>query len=530
MERDSGKRLARAALPPMAFLLACGPGAANTNPESQQPPKAQAAGDTAKDTDYYLIINGPSRYTSGPHDTLLKDGIRDAIDIAPEEVVDCVPGERKVLDHPPIVAPASGKVIIVGDDHNRNDPMHSVVAIESNKGEIVGVMHTAEPKVKVGQEVVGGQTEIAKFSCEYPPGGLIRLGMHGHVFVWGKDREQKPIQGKIFSGYQVIELPGQNQGAMFKEGEDLKVADKGRCGPSVESKKPCGGRGNDLYSNGSNQLAKQPSTPTKEPTKVPPTPTTPALAQKDFLPTNQGTTEDQARAVALNYWYELFSSQQDDTRPQRENYVTFYSEVTNPPSWQKALTTAFREGSYASKQTELKVSWQFSTAFGNFFQKYKGETLINDIGVPTPNGRNLSPAERRNGLIWEGPVSIRFTYQYHFLREWAQFVQPNNYEIANLWFPLPYNKPLPDKYSPAKDDVWSVLVRLNDPKQTGKPIWEVVGVASNHKIRDDYRYLANMPVPTKGMMMFADTSSECWDNRVDFAYCPPAVDGSHKFD
>jgi len=273
-DRLSGGLLNKKVLPVLASLvtvLACAPGAPDA--AGGLSPEQQAIVKAIQTSEFQLPINGKSWFLGGPHDTNLRGGTKDAIDIGPESVVSCAPGEHKVLDNPPVVASASGTVKAIGNERDRTDPLHSVIKIQAPNGLTLGMEHLDQFKVAVGDTVVAGITEIAKLSCENVPGGHTE-GMHAHIYLRGPNGEQIPITGHTFSGYMVQERVGEEyQGSMLRINELLRTADRRRCGPAKKSIADCGGIRNDLITDTQALVANPKSGATPIPTIPEITPT-----------------------------------------------------------------------------------------------------------------------------------------------------------------------------------------------------------------------------------------------------------------
>lgn len=218
------------------------------NPERTKMPSTQIARQTTLEN--FLPFKGPSRLTGGPHDSFRKGGIRDGFDVAPNIAPDilglCSPGVKKVLDEPLVVASASGVVTKVGNERNRTDPYHSIVAIQKADGSIVGAEHLDQIQVSVDDKVIGGETVIGKVSCEVPAGGYTQAP-HVHVSSRDKDGNQIPIAGQTFSGYTIHADAKEYYGTMVRQDGVVITAISGqRCGPDESSIKACDGKRNDL--------------------------------------------------------------------------------------------------------------------------------------------------------------------------------------------------------------------------------------------------------------------------------------------
>ncbi len=205
--------------------------------EGEKQVNADTSADTGpdlpwQDDNYWFLTSGPH----GPN--------KNALDFAPDKVVTC-PAEA-VADRF-VTTIASGKVIEVGDENDPGDKYHSIVLIEVEGGFRVGYMHLANMKVKKGQIVEKGQI-LGSPSCQSPPGGHTD-GAHVHLYLEVKIEDfvlPVPIEHLKLSGWEIHEGNKDYEGTMTKYPLDVRTAEKGRCGPSVESINRCGGIRNDL--------------------------------------------------------------------------------------------------------------------------------------------------------------------------------------------------------------------------------------------------------------------------------------------
>ena len=186
-------------------------------------------------------------YAAGPHsDGGLSQNKNYAIDISPPVVKSC-PGSEPLTDYP-FPSPMEGKVVIVGNDKDPKDPNHSVVVVENKNGIRIGMMHLANIKVRLGQEVKSGDL-IGDPSCEVIPDGGSTTGIHVHVFMTAKGSSGvNPDFGKAIPVDEVEFVQGvfrgtsREHGTLEKPGEKTLTADKRRC----DTDDKCGGIRNDL--------------------------------------------------------------------------------------------------------------------------------------------------------------------------------------------------------------------------------------------------------------------------------------------
>lgn len=249
LDQKTDGRLNQAILPTMAslglLLTACTRPLETSNHRGNLPSNLNQ---TPPKPEFSLPIYGLSYFTSGPHDSSLRGGIRDAIDITPINSGSCEDGERRVLAEPLVIASASGVIKTVGDENNPNDPHHSIVEIATDRGLTSGLMHILRTRVEVGDRVEAGKTVIGQLACATPPGGRI-AGHHVHKYLRNARGEQIPIDGHTISGYIIREGVKENEGSMTKHGEEVRIANEVYCGPNPEiiSGSSCGGQRNDLY-------------------------------------------------------------------------------------------------------------------------------------------------------------------------------------------------------------------------------------------------------------------------------------------
>lgn len=225
----------------------------------------------AKSEDYiFPWADGEIWYLNvGPHPDVGDVGVKDALDVAPPEVVGCENNPHGVISNRFVRAMAEGTVTTVGNQNDINDPNHSIVRIKDNHGLTENYVHLTELKVyKIGEKVSQGQI-LGSPSCEYPAKTGSTNGIHAHIsFSNSKDGAPVDITTITISGWSIQAASGVYTGTMTKAGEAKRTAKTTRCGPDAASIKSCGGIRNDLK-NGQ-YLALAP-TVAKEPTfaKVP---------------------------------------------------------------------------------------------------------------------------------------------------------------------------------------------------------------------------------------------------------------------
>lgn len=216
----------------------------NTPPDGQGEPNEP----TAEGLNYQLPvfskdISEPWYITEGPHFDGLSTGVRYAVDFASKEVRTC-PGLEPDLLHFAAAA-QDGEVIIPSNDEDINKKNHSVVEIRHADSTITGYMHLANIQVEFGQQIKEGDI-LGNLSCESPPGGRTE-GQHVHFYRKDQDGKPIPIESMVLSGWQITESATNYNGTMEKPGEDVRTAERARCGPDQDSIKDCGDIRNDLY-------------------------------------------------------------------------------------------------------------------------------------------------------------------------------------------------------------------------------------------------------------------------------------------
>lgn len=217
---------------------ACGPTPAPKPSEVRQPGSSPVLATKVETppSARTLPLDGEVYFTQGAHSSDgSPTGVKSGIDLAPKRVVNCVLGALPIEEQSAL-ATASGKITIVGNERDANDPNHSIVEIqESGTGLRFGVMHLSElpDHVRVGSEVSAG-TPIGKPSCEVPKGGKT-TGVHAHQYVKNQKGNYLPINGLTFSGWTI-------QGDIMTKGSEKRMADQRRCATD----QACGGIRNDL--------------------------------------------------------------------------------------------------------------------------------------------------------------------------------------------------------------------------------------------------------------------------------------------
>lgn len=236
-KRSVLKKAAIRLLPVSALVFAAcsGGGAGEKNSSSQELENKESSGYSLpfpKGETWFL--------TGGPHADGFSNGVRYAIDIAPPEGGDCSPfGIRRSIENRAVTASASGEVILVGKENDRNDHFHSVVDIKDKNGLTERYIHLDNTKVKLGDKVKQGEA-LGSPSCEFPPKGG-NSGPHVHIGLM-KDGQAIPIDGVQIGGWTIHNDTNNYDGTMTKPGEKTRTRDLGRC-PTDEA---CGGIRNDL--------------------------------------------------------------------------------------------------------------------------------------------------------------------------------------------------------------------------------------------------------------------------------------------
>lgn len=179
--------------------------------------------------------------TSGPHADGLSDGHRYALDFAPSAPIAC-PGNEPYREKF-VRSIADGIIVVSGNEKDSTDKNHSIVEIDHGNSFTSGYMHLDEIQVQVGDKVKQGDP-LGYASCESPAGGGTG-GVHSHVFS-RFNNEPIEIDRLVLSGWTIQATEGNYQGVMEKQNEEVRTADRGRCGPDEETIKACGGIRNDI--------------------------------------------------------------------------------------------------------------------------------------------------------------------------------------------------------------------------------------------------------------------------------------------
>ncbi|MDO8429143.1 MAG: M23 family metallopeptidase [Candidatus Daviesbacteria bacterium] len=193
-----GRQLALAS---MLVLSAC---SGKDLPVIKATPHSPTEKKGASSTDDLRLIFDGNYLTQSLHNALGgKEGVLSSLDIAPQRVVSCEPGQKATIDESPVRAPLTGRVIKVGDVKNQQDPDHSLVAIQAENGEAVALVHLDEipTSIQVGELVEAG-TVIGVPSCESPPGGSTD-GVHVHQTYLGIGGNPMSPVGKKIGDYTI---------------------------------------------------------------------------------------------------------------------------------------------------------------------------------------------------------------------------------------------------------------------------------------------------------------------------------------
>ena len=186
-------------------------------------------------------VSAPIYYTGGPHFDGLTGSVRAGVDFSGKDQRSC-PGNSP-SENIAAVAARNGKVTIVGNEKDKSDKNHSLIEVDHGEGLSLGYMHLANINVKDGQEIKAGDI-LGFISCEVSPGGATS-GQHLHLYA-KRDGKFAPIVGFEFSGWKIEESRDNYQGTASKQGQTIRTADVGRCGPDTASIRACGGVRNDL--------------------------------------------------------------------------------------------------------------------------------------------------------------------------------------------------------------------------------------------------------------------------------------------
>lgn len=340
-----------------------------------------------------LPFKGIGYLTGGPHSDGLSGSVRYALDFAPREVVPC-PGGSPVKDWE-VVATASGKVAVVGNEKDRNDPNHSVVEIDHGAFSS-DYFHLADIQVNVGQNVEAGQF-LGYAACEAPKGGETK-GVHAHfgVKVGGK---YVPITNTVISGYRVIADEGNYQGRMEKNGR-VVVADVGRQGNELESPFPYLPR-----TGGSEpQVLGIPATPTRVPTKVP----------TAVLATPTPMMEDKAMMEALKGWLNPFINFQDQSS--RGITLSMKTSQINGKPGAPATVEEFINRLLSNPNNTFFTNWvethRYSSFSGIRVIYSFGQADIQKVHMQHLAKDTLSNADMANDYQYRGRERIEYTYRW----------------------------------------------------------------------------------------------------------------------
>lgn len=345
--------------------------------------------------------------TAGPHEDGYSNGVKYAIDIAPPEVVNCTPGARIALENRTVTASASGKVTLVGNDNNREDPNHSMVDVKDKQGLTERYIHLDHTKVKKGDKVKQGQA-LGDPSCEFPPGGA-NTGIHVHVGLM-KDGQAIPIDGAVVGGWTIHDGVNGKDGTMTKDGEKTRTADKGRFGENST------GIRNDLPNTSNKAIIASPKDPIH--------PISGTVREKSIAPTTETkkpaaiekqpkTLEEQAKLLALNNFLHPLSKTQEAEVDYfgNKSLVTLDSKIVQDMT---ASKIDIIQGKQSQDTDRLSVRWNTSefTKWGT--SKNLGEAEIKGIQMQLAS-QPITRAEQANGIQWKGAVQINYLAHWRFV-------------------------------------------------------------------------------------------------------------------
>lgn len=172
------------------------------------------------------------------------------LDLAPPRRAACEEGKLVTVDEWPIASPAAGIITSVGDDSRTDDPEHSRIKISLTgklKGLVAVLEHAAKIKVKKGDTLVQGQ-DVAVPSCEHRPVGDTALPTGVHIDYSLEDEAGHHIpfdEHTPIAGWVSHDGKGDYDGILLN-GDAVRTANTGRCGPTPASITACGGIRNDV--------------------------------------------------------------------------------------------------------------------------------------------------------------------------------------------------------------------------------------------------------------------------------------------
>lgn len=416
--RSSHKKL-RGLSATFASLLvaACGSGQGlNTSPDTQTPsPKPASTDVLGAQTGPNLTLAFPidnGYFLGGPHSDGLSNGTRYAVDFGAKEIVGC-PGGSPLTDVA-VTASESGKVIHVGNENDLTDKYHSIVEVQDNSGFIVGYMHLDNLGVMVGQNVNTGDF-LGNPSCEIPPGGNTS-GVHVHEYLKDKNGNSIPIEGTIFEGFTLKSLP-KNYDGLLVNGNDIRTADKRRCGPSQSSIDSCGGVRNDLFPLG--PTAETSPTPSADLESFPEMYNNSEL-NDPLLAVEQQVFYEFAQTWNREYTYKYNSSDINDKSHNNDDSVIYANtSATNLEEWYNA-----EKNNLFNTPTQTPINIRFDISRVNEvyskdyeqFVRYIGELEINNIDFSSQDQSfYLTSADRANGISWEGSGYIDYIQRFRIV-------------------------------------------------------------------------------------------------------------------
>lgn len=176
---------------------------------------------------------GTWRYTSGPHDDPGKDEVRYAIDIAPNEVLNCPLPKAREIGFSAIKA---GKIHSI-------ESQFGIIRIKDKDGIIWEYQHIKVwDNLKAGKDIEFG-SPIGTLGCIAPPGGEI-TGLHAHIGTYLEGKEGKLIKTSInnrqIGNWTIHSGDTPYNGTLTNKREEIRTADTRDCIPKTQRPIPCG--------------------------------------------------------------------------------------------------------------------------------------------------------------------------------------------------------------------------------------------------------------------------------------------------
>lgn len=382
-------------VPSPSEILPVTPPAANSSPKPKETTTTSLVNVVTGVSNLELPFRGKGHLTGGGHSDGLSAGVRYALDFASPAVYGCPGSDR--AENWPATATASGKVTVVGNEKDSNDPNHSIVEI--NHGQLSSeYFHLKNIQVMVGQEVKAGDL-LGDPSCEFPKGGSTS-GIHLH-FGLKLNGQFMPINEAILSGWRVINGAENYQGRMEKDGQ-VVIASTGRQGNELESPFPSLPRSGGAVP----QVLGLSITPTKIPTKVPTV----------VLATPTPTLENRAGRIVFEDWARTFFNIQNKSGMSLRMKILQLNGKDDIPVTVVELVNRL----ISNINNSLSFSWvesYLSTTAGRRVIYNLGQAEIQQVHFQHVRKDALSNADIANGYQYRGRERITF------LSRWQGFLQ-----------------------------------------------------------------------------------------------------------